>query len=140
MPEQRPVPHPGVVDDPAAFDAFLSTLAPAVRSTVTAVDALVRAEDPEVVQVLWAHQRTVGYGVGRRKATEHYAYLDVYDRHVNLGFNRGALLPDEHGLLSGTGAAFRRMRLDGPAAVAAPGVRELLVAARAERLAALGRS
>lgn len=139
MPRSGPVSHPGVVDDPAAFDAFLSALTPAVSATVTAVDALVRAEDPAVVQVLWAHQRTVGYGVGPRKTTEHYAYLDVYDRHVNLGFNRGALLPDPHGLLSGTGARFRSMRLGDAAAVATAGIRELLVAARAERRAALDR-
>ena len=49
------------------------------------------------MQVLWAHQRTIGYGVGPKKLSEHYAYFDVYDPHVNLGFNRGAALPDPHG-------------------------------------------
>jgi hypothetical protein len=77
--------------------------------------------EPDVVRVVWPHQRTVGYGVGPKKMTEHYAYLAVHPRHVNLGCNHGAHL-DDGGLLEG---AERNM---------------LLRAARQERLTALGRA
>ena len=42
---------------------------------MSAADELIRRVDPEVVRVVWPHQRTAGYGVGPRKMSEHYAYL-----------------------------------------------------------------
>lgn len=133
------MPQPGVVDDQAAFAAFVAGLPAGVAEIVRAADALVRSVDPAVTQVLWAHQRTVGYGIGPKKLSEHYAYLDVYDAHVNLGFNRGAGLPDPGGLLEGTGARFRKTRLGAPADVEAPPLQGLLAAAMADRRTALGR-
>lgn len=127
----------GTVDDPEQFAAFLAELTPSVAELVGAADRLVRTVDPGVVQVLWIHQRTVGYGVGPKKLSEHYCYLDVYERHINLGFNRGALLPDPTGLLDGTGAKFRKMSLSTVQELEEPAVRDLITAARDERLAAL---
>ena len=43
--------------------------------------------------------------------SEHYAYLAIYDQHLNLGCNYGALLPDPAGLLGGTGAGMRSRRI-----------------------------
>jgi hypothetical protein len=109
------------------------------RATADAVRALVHRLHPEVVEVVWPHQGTVGWGVGPKKMSEHYAYLTVHREHVNLGFYRGASLPDPAGLLTGPGKAMRHMRLDGPESVSGDEVMELLKAARAEREAALGR-
>jgi hypothetical protein len=103
------------------------------RATANAVRALVRRLHPDVVEVVWPHQGTVGWGVGPKKMSEHYAYLAVHPRHVNLGFYRGASLPDPAGLLGGPGKSMRHIRLDGPEDVARPEVEELLKAARAER-------
>jgi hypothetical protein len=108
------------------------------RATADAVRALVRRLHPDVVEVVWPHQGTVGWGIGPKKMSEHYAYLAVHPKHVNLGFYRGASLPDPAGLLGGPGKAMRHIRLDGPEAVARPEVEELLKAARAEREAAFG--
>ncbi|MGY1714313.1 hypothetical protein ACI78R_07635 [Geodermatophilus sp. SYSU D01106] len=127
-------------DDP--WDLLLAGLAPATADLVRAADALVREADPAVVRVVWPHQRTVGYGVGPRKTTEHYAYLDVYDRHLNLGFNRGAALAgagSDGGLLEGAGTSFRKLAVRDAAVLADPRLPALLRAARAERVAALGR-
>ncbi|HEX2221138.1 MAG TPA: DUF1801 domain-containing protein [Candidatus Limnocylindria bacterium] len=109
------------------------------RATAEAVRELVRRLHPEVVEVVWPHQGTVGWGVGPKKMSEHYAYLAVHPRHVNLGFYRGASLPDPAGLLGGPGKDMRHIRLDGVDDVGRPEVEELLKAARAEREAALGR-
>ena len=57
----------GFVDDPQAFATFVEGLPPAVRPLVLAADALVRSAHPEVTQVVWPHQRTVGYGIGPRR-------------------------------------------------------------------------
>ena len=132
--------NPGAVDDAAAFRQLLDTSPPAVREIVEALDALVRRIDPDVVQVVWTHQRTVGYGVGPRKLTEHYAYLDVYARHVNLGFNEGALLHDAGGVLSGPGARFRSVKVTDAGQAADERLADLLRAARALRLGELGRA
>lgn len=40
-----------------------------------------------------------------------FAYVDAFKHHVNLGFFQGADLPDEHGLLEGTGKRMRHIKL-----------------------------
>jgi hypothetical protein len=124
--------------DDDRFPELLSGLSADVAALVRAADDLVRRTDPDVVRVVWPHQRTVGYGVGPKKMSEHYAYLAVHPRHVNLGCNYGAHLEDG-GLLEGTGKNMRKLTvrtvedLDDPRLVA------VLRAARRERLEALGR-
>jgi hypothetical protein len=130
----------GVVDDPTAFATFLASLSETVRVLVATADEVIRREDPRVVQVLWPHQRTIGYGIGPKKLSEHYAYLDIYDRHVNLGFNHGAALPDPEGLLEGTGMRFRKTTLRQPEDAHGPGLRAPLRAARAERVDAVAQA
>jgi hypothetical protein len=121
------------VNNPSAFEKFLAGLPEKVAALVAAADEAVRSVDPTVTQVLWPHQRTVGYGIGPRKMSEHYAYLDVYDRHINLGFNYGATLPDPAGLLGGTGKNFRSMRITDPEQLRRQEVLELLRDAVNER-------
>ena len=40
-----------------------------------------------------------------------FAYVNVFSAHVNLGFFRGADLPDEYGLLEGSGRYMRHVKL-----------------------------
>lgn len=40
-----------------------------------------------------------------------FGYVDVFKRHVNVGFFLGAELPDPAGLLEGTGAFMRHVKL-----------------------------
>ena len=117
---------------------LLDRLPAEVAALVTAADELVRRVDPDVVRVVWPHQRTVGYGVGPKKMSEHYAYLAVYERHLNLGCNYGARL-DDGGLLEGTGQNMRKLTVRTPGDLDDPRLEPLLRAARRERLEALGR-
>lgn len=119
--------------------ALLEQLPPEVAALVTAADDLVRRTDPDVVRVVWPHQRTVGYGVGPKKMSEHYAYLAVHPRHVNLGCNHGAHL-DSGGLLQGTGKEMRSTAVRSVDDLDDPRLVPLLRAARQERLTALGRA
>jgi len=125
-----------VTDD---WDDLLAQLAPEVASLVIAADELVRRTDPDVVRVVWPHQKTVGYGVGPKKMSEHYAYLAVHPRHINLGCNYGAHLDDD-GLLEGAGQNMRKMTVRTVDALGDPRVVPTLRAARQERLSALGRA
>jgi hypothetical protein len=120
------------------LDELLGRLRPEVADLVVAVDDLLHRTDPHVVRVVWPHQRTIGYGVGPKKMSEHYAYVTVHERHVNLGCNHGARL-DHGGLLEGTGASMRRLTVASPEVLDDPRLVPLLVAARRERLQALGR-
>jgi hypothetical protein len=110
-----------------------------VAALVVAVDEVVRRADPAVVRIVWPHQRTVGYGVGPKKMSEHYAYLAVHPRHVNLGCNYGARL-DDGGLLGGTGQNMRKMTVRTADDLTDPRLVPVLQLGREERLQALGRS
>lgn len=118
---------------------LLAQLDPDVTALLVAADELVRRTDPEVVRVVWPHQKTVGYGVGPKKMSEHYAYIAVHPKHINLGCNYGAHL-DDGGLLEGSGQNMRKMTLRAVDELGDPRVVPTLRAARQERLAALGRA
>lgn len=122
-----------------AFEELIGRFDPAMADLARRTRALVVELDPDVVEVVWPHQGTVGWGVGPRKNSEHYAWLAVFARHVGLGFFAGARLPDPEGLLEGTGASLRHVKLRSVADLERPAVRQLLLEARRERLAALGR-
>jgi len=115
---------------------LLDQLSVEVAVLVTAADDLIRRVDPDVVRVVWPHQRTVGYGIGPKKMSEHYAYIAVHPRHINLGCNYGARL-DDGGLLEGAGRNMRKLTVRTPDALDDPRLVPLLRAAREERLAAL---
>ena len=120
------------------LEPLFRQLSPEVAALVTAVDSVVHRVDPDVVRLVWPHQRTIGYGVGPKKMSEHYAYVTVHDKHVNLGCNYGARL-DDAGLLEGTGKSMRKMTVRSTDILDDQRLVPLLRAARQERLAALGR-
>jgi hypothetical protein len=121
------------------WQELLVQLSPEVAALVTAADELIRRTDPDAVRVVWPHRKTVGYGVGPKKMSEHYAYLAVHPRHVNLGCNYGAHL-DHGGLLEGTGQNMRKMTVRTVEDLDDPRLVPLLQAARRERLTTLGRA
>ena len=93
---------------------------------------------PNVVEVPWSNQQTVGYGVGPKKMSEHFCYIDAHRNHVNLGFNYGADLPDPEHLLEGSGKRFRHVKINSVGRVERPALRQLIEAAVTERETALG--
>ena len=66
------------------------------------------------------------------KPGDGFIHIATYKNHVNLGFNRGAFLQDEHGLLEGTGKAIRHIRLRGEETLRRPEVLELIEQAVAQ--------
>jgi hypothetical protein len=61
-----------------------------------------------------------------------FLHVAAYPRYVNVGFNRGAALPDPEGLLAGSGARIRHVRVESAAALRAPGLARLVRAAVAQ--------
>lgn len=120
-----------------SFDDIVA-LAPAQEAVLRALRALAFELHPCLVEVSRPGDRAVSWGWGAKKMSEAYAYALPYRSHVNLGFYRGAALPDPDGLLRGTGKAMRHVQVRDIEDVAVPGLRALMLAAREERRVALG--
>jgi len=58
-----------------------------------------------------------------------FAYVNAFRAHVNVGFFRGAELPDPAGLMEGTGKYMRHVKLRPEVAVDRPALRQLIQAA-----------
>ncbi|MBY0274914.1 DUF1801 domain-containing protein [Candidatus Binatia bacterium] len=58
-----------------------------------------------------------------------FGYVNAFTAHVNVGFFRGADLPDPHGMLEGTGKFMRHVKLRPGASVDADGLAALIACA-----------
>ena len=61
-----------------------------------------------------------------------FGYVNAFTAHVNVGFFKGAELPDPAGLLQGTGKAMRHVKLKPGAPIDAAALRALVEAAHAD--------
>jgi len=67
-----------------------------------------------------------------------FAYVAVFKAHVNVGFFRGAALPDPRGLLEGAGKRMRHVKLKRGVASDEAALEQLLRAAHDDMQARLG--
>ena len=64
---------------------------------------------PDSNELLYhTHALTAGFSITGR-LSETFCVLPIYTNHVNLGLNKGTLLPDPHKLLKGTGNLMRHI-------------------------------
>jgi hypothetical protein len=119
----------------AAFAEILAGRAAETAGLARAARALIRELDPDVVEVPWPKQGVIGYGIGPKKYSQHYAYLALYGDQVNVGFNQGAELDDPAGLLGGSGKSFRHRRIDSMEVLREPEFASRLQQARRQRQA-----
>lgn len=115
------------------FENILASARPELRPACESLHELISSLHEGFVEVVWPKQRIASFGVGPRKMSEHYAYIAVYASHVNLGFYHGASLSDPTGLLEGTGARLRHVRLRSVAEAKNRAVAALLREAIADR-------
>lgn len=113
-------------------------LAPTHEALLRRLRAMAMELHPGLVEVARPGDRAVSWGWGPKKMSEAYAYALPYTGHVNLGFYRGAFLPDPASRLKGTGAALRHVSLKTVEELSDPAIRALMLAAREERRVALG--
>jgi hypothetical protein len=70
---------------------------------------------PESNELLYhTHALTSVFSISG-KLSDAFCMLPVYSNHLNLGFNKGALLKDPHKLLTGTGKLIRHIDINTPA-------------------------
>jgi hypothetical protein len=115
------------------FDDVRAIAGPELRPVCEALRRKIASLHPEFVEAVWPRLKIASYGVGPKKMSEHYAYIGVMPKHVNLGFYRGASLRDPSGVLEGAGKTLRHVKIRDVASAKRPAVAALLREAIAER-------
>ena len=119
---------------PVTVQQLLATLEPEVRALALEVRKLVRAVLPRVQEVTDAGTQVIGYGYGPGYR-DMVATILLSRGGVKLGLVRGAELSDPRHLLEGRGKVHRYIAFTELKQVSRPGVKSLLKAAYAARLA-----
>ncbi len=119
------------------FSDLLQLASEPLQHVMESVRALIFEIDPDACEVVRLGEKAASYGCGPRKMIDGYCYIMPFRSWVNLGFFQGASLIDPQGLLEGTGAKLRHVKLRAVAETEQPGVRALVEVAYAERKAAV---
>jgi hypothetical protein len=121
------------------FDDLVEITPPTQRPIMQRLRQIIQALDPAVCEVVRLGDRAATYGLGPKKMSEGYAYLSPNESWVNLGFFKGTDLPDPAGVMEGTGAKMRHVKIRSLAEAERPLIEALIRAALAERKHSLGR-
>jgi hypothetical protein len=126
---ERP-PDPQLIGFLNAYDRNISDLALALRE-------IILEEAPDASESIYqVYTVAVWFGFSG-KMKDMFCYITTNAGHVNLGFPRGASLPDPNGVLEGTGKAMRHIKFASHREVERPFVRRYIRAAM-ERAAPAG--
>lgn len=110
-----------------------------LRPVTIRLNELLLSIDPDACIVVRLGDRAATFGVGPKKMSEGYCYILPHSKWVNLGFYKGADLPDPDKLLEGTGAKLRHIKIRSLEECGNPRLVELIRNAFNERKTALGR-
>ena len=93
---------------------YLAPYDPHVASLALALRELVLEEAPEAIEsIAKGYAVAIGFSFTGKPMKDGFCHVVAYATHVNLGFNRGADLPDPARILKGTGKAIRHITLHG---------------------------
>jgi hypothetical protein len=107
----------------ASYDPHVSRLALALRDVVL-------DEAPEAIEsISKGYAVAIGFSFTGKPMKDGFCHIATYTSHVNLGFNRGALLPDPNQVLAGTGKMIRHVTIRNESDLERPLLRRYLQAA-----------
>jgi hypothetical protein len=89
---------------------LLAARRPLVAPIVLALREMVVREAPDATESVYSVYAVVDLFTFARPS-DAFIHIVAYEKHVNLGFNQGALLPDPHKLIRGTGKKIRHIRI-----------------------------
>ncbi len=116
-------PDPKLLGYLASYDPHIARLALALRETVL-------EEAPEAVEFVYkGYAVSIAFSLTERPMKDGFSHIVVYSGHVNLGFNRGALLPDPNRVLKGAGKLIRHITIERENDLDRPYLRRYLQAA-----------
>jgi hypothetical protein len=109
---------------PAALRTFLEAYDPAVGRLFFAARAAVLAAAPKADELIYdAYNAVAAAYTFSDRLKEAFCHIAAYGSYVNLGFNRGARLPDPDGILVGSGTSIRHVRIDATEDLQRPAVK-----------------
>jgi hypothetical protein len=115
-----------VEKDSNQFNEIAAQASPEVEALARSARALILGVMPDAVELVWPRQNISSYGVGPKKMSEHFCYIAIFKAHINLGFYYGAELDDRAGMLEGTGALMRHIKVKSPEQLDDPSLRTLV--------------
>lgn len=121
---------------PAALKTFLKPFDREVRDLALGLRALVLAEMAPCYENIYDAYSAVAIGYGTSdRLSDGIFHIAVYSKHVNLGFNDGAMLPDPKGILLGSGNRIRHLPITTRDDLKRPELRAYIRRARRKALA-----
>jgi hypothetical protein len=118
---------------------FLAAYDPAIADLALGLRQIVLEEAPNACESIYqVYTVAIWFGFSE-KMKDAFCYITTHARHVNLGFPRGATMPDPHGVLEGHGKTMRHIRFASAADLERPFVRRYLQASM-EQAGAAGAS
>jgi hypothetical protein len=107
----------------ASYDPYISNLTLALRD-------LVVEEAPDAIEsIVKGYALAIGFSFTGKPLKDGFCHIVTYSGHVNLGFNRGALLADPKKVLAGKGKSIRHITIRNESELARPFVRKYVRAA-----------
>lgn len=109
-----------------------------LRAIPIRLKEIILSVNPNACEVVRLGDKAATYGVGPKKMSEGYCYIMPHTNWVNLGFYKGADIADPSGLLEGTGAKLRHIKIRSLDQCENNHIIQLIKAAIQERKLALG--
>jgi hypothetical protein len=110
--------------------SYLASYDPHISELTLALREMVLQEAPGAIEsVSRGYAFAIGFSFTGKPLKDGFCHVVTYSTHVNLGFNRGALLPDPNGVLMGTGKAIRHISIRNQSELDRPFVRRYIQAA-----------
>jgi hypothetical protein len=110
--------------------SYLASYDPHVSRVALALRDVVLDEAPEAIEsISKGYAVAIGFSFTGKPLKDGFCHIATYTSHVNLGFNRGALLPDPNKVLAGSGKMIRHVTIRDESDLERPFLRKYLQAA-----------
>jgi hypothetical protein len=117
------------------IEEFLKTYDPKVQEICSELRKIAIELLPETEEILFEGWKNFTYGTGESRAGKDLIiYVAPFKDSVNLGFYRGANLPDKKKLLKGTGKLLKHIKLKSIPDYEIDDIKQLIAEAKIERL------
>ena len=107
--------------------AYLAPYDPHISDLTLALREIVLEEAPEALEsIVNGYAVAIGFSFTGKPMKDGFCHVVTYATHVNLGFNRGATLPDPKKVLEGKGKSIRHITIHNQSDLERPYVRRYL--------------
>ena len=94
-----------------AYVDFIRLMSPELWPVFERINETIFLSHPHAHVVGWPKQKILSFGFGPRKLSQHYLYISIRRKYLNLGFYNGSTINDPTKLLEGNGKKLRHVKL-----------------------------